>query len=93
MYLLVSTKIAALRKCPLTFLALIRFFSSVPPHMDFKGARTHEFVIANFTCKWSFSRMSSLVVSQMPLCCETHFAICEITPKGLLPVMDPHMSE
>ena len=37
--------------------------------------------------------MPSPMISQMPLGGETHITICKITPKRLLPVMNPHVSK
>lgn len=90
---LMSAKIAALRKSPLTFFTFVRFLPSVTPNMNLQSARSHELIATCVANVRSLPRVSSLVVSQVPLRCETHVAISEIALVGLRSVMNSHMCE
>lgn len=44
-------------------LVIISFFASVTPHMCFQSARAHERKAALLTLEWSFSSVTSLMIS------------------------------
>lgn len=62
-------------------------------HMDFESTASHELITTTLTNVRSFTRMSSLVISQVALSREGHITICKVTPKRFLTVVDPHMGE
>jgi hypothetical protein len=91
--LLVSSKVAALREGPVTLIALVGLLSGMAAHVDLKGARAHELVIALFADIGSLTRVSSLVIGQVALGREGHVAVSEVTLEWLLPIVNSHVSE
>ena len=88
-----SLEVAALRESFIAFVALIGSFTCVSSHMDFKSTGSHELVATHVTDVWSFSRVSSLVISEMSLSSEAHVTISEVAFKRLLSIVNSHMSE
>ena len=90
---LMCPQIATFRKCSVAFIAFVRLFTCMPPHMNLECARSHKFISTLITDIWSLSRVSSFMIGQVSLSCETHFTVSEVTLKRLKSIMDSHMSE
>jgi len=61
--------------------------------MDLKGAGAHEGLLAVLADVGSLTRMTTLVVREVTLSCETHGAPFEVAGEGLLAVVDPHVGQ